>query len=193
MVLKLSTISLLISHCRWVQPKYTWSKKDVGSPKSTSLMSTFHIGSMFCFFPANFMSSTYTDKNNPFSRWTKKLSQLETFLPTVFQWDFFSNCLFHNSPAKGWPYRFRSRATTGSSILDHDLSHLCHVRRIQMSGHSDFGIFNNYFCIFHNDLGTSRHCVSCLSCAPWQSGYDIHDFFAAVICDADDPCSVNTA
>ena len=25
-----------------------------------------HIGSRFCFFPANFMSSTYTDKNNPF-------------------------------------------------------------------------------------------------------------------------------
>ena len=27
-----------------------------------SLLSTFHIGSMFCFFPANLMSSTYTDK-----------------------------------------------------------------------------------------------------------------------------------
>ena len=40
--------------------------KDVGSPKSTSLLSNFHIGSMFCFFPANFMSSTYTEKNNPF-------------------------------------------------------------------------------------------------------------------------------
>ena len=37
-------------------------------PKSTSLLSTFHIGSRFCFFPANFMSSTNTDKNNPFSR-----------------------------------------------------------------------------------------------------------------------------
>ena len=55
----------------------------------------------------------------------------------------FSNCLSHNSPAKGWPYRFRSRRTTGSSILDHDLGHLCRGRRIQMSGHSDFGIFNN--------------------------------------------------
>ena len=40
--------------------------KDVGSPKSTSLLSTFHIGSMFCFCPANLMSSTHTDKNNPF-------------------------------------------------------------------------------------------------------------------------------
>ena len=31
----------------------------------------------------------------------------------------------------------------GPSILDHDLGHLCRGRRIQMSGHSDFGIFNN--------------------------------------------------
>ena len=31
------------------------------------------------FFPANFMSSTYRDKNNTFSRCTKKQSQLETF------------------------------------------------------------------------------------------------------------------
>ena len=28
-------------------------KKDVGSPKSTSLLRTFHIGLMFCFFPTN--------------------------------------------------------------------------------------------------------------------------------------------
>ena len=56
----------------------------------------------------------------------------------------FSNCLSNNSPAKGWPYRFRSRGTTESSILDHDLGHLCRGRRIQMSGHSDFGFFNNF-------------------------------------------------
>ena len=53
----------------------------------------------------------------------------------------FSNCLSHNSPAKGRPYRFRSRGTIGSSILDHDLGHLCRGRRIQMSGHSDFVFF----------------------------------------------------
>ena len=41
------------------------------------------------------------------------------------------------------PYRFRSRGTIGSSILDHDFGHLCRGRRIQKSGHSDFGIFNN--------------------------------------------------
>ena len=56
----------------------------------------------------------------------------------------FSNWLSHNSPAKGWPYRFRSRGTTRSSILDHDFGHVCRGRRIQMSGHSDLGIFSNF-------------------------------------------------
>ena len=80
------------------------------------------------------------------------------------------------------------------------ISAICRGRRIQIFGHSNFGIFNNFgassiftwvladtatlrflnfkqfVSIFHFDLGVSRHCVSCLSCALWQSGYDIHDF-----------------
>ena len=36
----------------------------------------FHIGSMFCFFPANFMTSTYTDKNSPFSRFCENIPAL---------------------------------------------------------------------------------------------------------------------
>ena len=35
------------------------SRKDVGSTKSTSLLSTFHIGSRFCFFPI-FLSHPHT-------------------------------------------------------------------------------------------------------------------------------------
>ena len=140
--LKLSTTSLLVSHSRWVQPKSTWSRNDVGSPKSTSFVSIFHIGSRFCFFPANYMSSTYTDKNNPFPRWTKRHSQFGIFSQPCFN-RIFSNCLSHDSPTKRWPYRFRLRRTTGSSILDHDLVHLCRGRRIQMSQHFDLGIFKN--------------------------------------------------
>ena len=85
------------------------------------------------------MSSTSTDKNNPFWRCTNQHSHLETFSQPCCN-KIFLNCLSHNSPAKGWPYRFRSRRTTGSSILDHDFGHLCRGRRIQMSGHSDLGI-----------------------------------------------------
>ena len=44
-------------HSRWVHPKWTWSN----SPKSTCFISTVHIGSMFSFFPAILMSSTYTE------------------------------------------------------------------------------------------------------------------------------------
>ena len=82
-----------------------------------------------------------------FSRSTNKHSQLEIFSQPCFN-RIFSSCLSHNSPAKGWPYRFRSRGTTGSSILDHDLRHLCRGRRIQMSGHSDLGMFNIFGASF---------------------------------------------
>ena len=87
----------------------------------------------------------------------------------------FSNCFSHNSPVKGWPYRFRSRGTTGSSTLVHEFGHLCRGWRIQMSGHSDFGIFNNFWesSIFY--LGLSRYRVCCLSIATRRSGQDIHD------------------
>ena len=81
-----------------------------------------------------------------FSLWTNKHSQLETFCHTYFN-RIFSNCLSQSSPAKEWPYKFRSRGKTRSSKLDHDFGHLCRGRRIQKSGHSVLGIFNN--------LGTS--------------------------------------
>ena len=65
---------------------------------------------------------------------------------------------------------------TGSSILDHDNVYLCRGRRIQMTGHSDLGIFNNFGASSISYLGFSRFCVRCLSVATWQSGDDIHDF-----------------
>ena len=39
-----------------------------------------------------------------------------------------------------------------------------------------FGNFQKFWSIIHFYLGVSRYCVSCLSLAPWQSGYDIHHF-----------------
>ena len=54
-------------------------------PNQLLLFSTFHIGSMFCFFPATLMSSTYTDKNNPFSPCTAEHSQLENFSQPCFK------------------------------------------------------------------------------------------------------------
>ena len=88
-------------------------------------------------------------------------------------------------------YRFRSRGKTGSFMLDHDLGHLCRGRRLQISGHSDFGIFSNVGASFHFDLGVSGYCICCLSCA--SSLEVMYMTLAAFICDADDPCSVITA
>ena len=151
----------------------------------------FHIGSRFCFFLANFMSSTYTDKNNPFSRCTKRHSQFGIFSQPCFN-RIFSNCLSHDSPTKRWPYRFLSRGTTGSSILDHDLVHLCRGRRIQMSQHFDFRIFNS--------LGASSILTLVLAdtasaaCPSQPGNLEMKNMtLAAVICDADDPFSVNIA
>ena len=44
----------------------------VGCIPSTHGINFFHMGLRCCFSPANLMSSTYTDKNNPCFRWTKK-------------------------------------------------------------------------------------------------------------------------
>ena len=129
------TISLLIWHSRWLQPNWTWSRNDVGSPKSpfSQLLSTF--GKCFVSSqPVSYHPQTQTRivlflssrKSIPISKlFTQPCSNRA-----------FPNCLSHNSPAKGWPYRFRSEGTTGSSMLDNDSGHLCRGRRIQLSGHS---------------------------------------------------------
>ena len=118
------------------------------------------------------------------------IPNLETFSQPYFN-RIFSNCLSHNSPAKGWPCRFRSRGTTGSSILDHDFGHLCSGRRIQMSGHSDLGIFSNFVASF---IFTWEKADTATAACPAQPGsLEMTSMtFGAVICDADDPCSVNT-
>ena len=52
--------------------------------------------------------------------------------------------LSHKSPASGWPHRFLSTGTNGSLMPDHYTGHLCHGRRTDVSGHSDFGILNSF-------------------------------------------------
>ena len=47
-------------------------------------------------------------------------------------------------------------------------------RRIQISGHSDLGIFKKLWYIFHVDLHVSGYC-SCLTWTSWNSGFDVHD------------------
>ena len=83
----LSTMHLLVLHSRWVQPQKPWSRNDVGSPKSKSFMSIFHIGFRFCFFPAILISFTYTDKNNLYVR-LSNMHSIWNFFPSVFSSNF---------------------------------------------------------------------------------------------------------
>ena len=77
-------------------------------------------------------------------------------------------------------------------MLDHDFGHMCFGRRIQISGHSDFAIFN--------DLGASSIFPACklilrllLVLRTTGSVAMASITVADVICDADEPCFVNTA
>ena len=148
--------------------------KDVGSPKSTSLLSTFHTGSMFCFFPANLMSSTYTDKNSLFHG--ARIS--------IPNWKLSPNRTFIGLSQIAFPTTILPKDNRTDSVQEERLGlpywtmilAMCVVvGRIHMSGHSDLGIFKQIVSIFHFYLGVSRYCVRCLSCATRQSGDDIHD------------------
>ena len=148
-----------------------------------------HIRAIFCFFPAILMSSTYSDKNPCFDEQNEH-SQFGTFSHQSSSRTS-SNCLSHERPASGWPYRFRWRSITGSSTVAQDLGHLCRGRRFQTSGHSDFGILSN--------LGASSNFTwkadAASAAGPSQPGnLAITSItFAAVIWGADEPCSVKTA
>ena len=78
-----------------------------------------------------------------------------------------------------------------SSIMDHDLA-ICVSVNVSKSGHSDLGIFNN---VDSSSLLTWVLADAASAACPAQAGsLDFKSItFAAVICDADDLCSVNTA
>ena len=122
----------LIAYCTFSlsTTKYTWSRNDVGSSRSTLLIKIFQVGFTFSVSPAILISSTYTDKNSPFARLTNKHSQFKTFpnrVPIELSQIAFPTIVLPE---------------TGSSISDHDFGHLCFGSRIQISGHSDSGFFN---------------------------------------------------
>ena len=62
-----------------------------------------------------------------------------------------------------------------------------------MSGHSDFGILSKIGASSQFYLGVCWHGVSWLSVSQSGSRARTSMTFAAVICDADEPCSVNAA
>ena len=85
---------------------------------------------------------TYKNKKWFFSVY-KWAFPIWNFFPTVFQLNFLKIGFLITVLPKDDRTDLAQEEKTGSSILDHDLGHLCFGRRIQVSGHSDFGIFNN--------------------------------------------------
>ena len=77
-------------------------------------------------------------------------------------------------------------------MLDHDFDHLFCGRRIQISGHSDIGVFDNDGA--SSVLSWVEADTASAACPAQPGGLDMPSItFAAVICDADEPCSVKTA
>ena len=76
-------------------------------------------------------------------------------------------------------------------MLDNDVGHLCRGMRIQISGHSDFGIFHT---VGASSILILVYADTASAACPAQPGSlgMISMTFAAVICDADEPRSVNT-
>ena len=68
----------------YVQPAYTWSINGVGSSRSIFFLGEFST-CVFCFFPTIFLSSTWTDKNNPSFLCARKDISVGTFFPIPFR------------------------------------------------------------------------------------------------------------
>ena len=136
------------------------------------------------------MASTYSDRIEPcFSR-TKHTFPILNFLPSKTKRTF-SNCLSHCNPAYGWPYKFRSGSTTGSSMFAHDFGHLWRGRRIHVSGHSDLGFLSS---LWASSNFTWVKADTASAANPSQPGNlaITSMIFAAVIWDASEPCSSET-
>ena len=85
-------------------------------------------GTWLCFFPTVFMSSTYTEKNNPNFLCTWRHSHVGTFSnPSSNSTS--SNFSSQRRRPNGWPYKFLQRCTMGSSIVP-QLFSLCRGRML---------------------------------------------------------------
>ena len=146
---------------------------------------------MFSVLPASLISSTYTDRNSPFARLTNKHSQLKTFLQPCSNRTF-SNCRSHNSPARKWPYKFLFERNdwvfhTGPRFWPFVLWQTRPNVWI-------FWLWNKNNVDASSILTWVYVDPASAACPEHPGSLEIMSMtFAAVIWDANDPCSVNTA
>ena len=87
---------------------------------------------------------------------------------------------------------FLREGITGSSMFAHDFDHKCRGRRIQKSGQSDFGILSN-LAASSNFPWVQAEAASAACPSQPRSLATTSITFAALVWDADEPCSVKTA
>ena len=100
------------------------------------------VGSMFFFLPASLISSTYTDKNSPLARSTNNILNLKLFpdrVPVEFFQIAFPRIVLPEDDRTDSFREERLDLPWWTMIL----ATCVVVDVVQMSGHSDFGIFNN--------------------------------------------------
>ena len=135
------------------------------------------------------MSFTYNEKNNPCFRWTERYSQFNASC----HWSSKTNfaIVFPTRGLRAVVRTIVSWGTTGSSKLHQDCGILCRGRRTHINGHSNMRFFRNL-----------KHPPSSPQCMLIQHGRLVRQprnlsttsiSFTEVHCEADDPCSVNTA
>ena len=148
---------------------------DVGSPKSTNFHWLLPHKIDVLRPSSHFLSSKYTEKNRTCLRCANNHSQFGTFFLSKSLEDFYTRI---------------QQITTVSSMLDQDLEPI--VSWLTYPKIWTFWLWNfeQFWSIFHFDLGVSRYCTCCLSCTSWWPCYDIHYFCSR---HADDPRSVHTA
>ena len=142
-------------------------------------------------FHSFFMSSTWTERNKPFLRCMNNTFPVWNFLQFVF----YQDLLKWSFPQQSWwwcPYTFLSRRTLGSWISSHYFGRRNLGRRIQIAWHSDADNSNN--------VGVSSIFTwvwadtALLACPAHPESLEMASrTLAAVMCHAEDPCSVNTA
>ena len=159
-------------HSRWVHPKYTWLRNDVGSSISTFFITLFHIGATFCFFPAILMSS---HKNWPaLFTMNEHTLPVRNILPAMFWWSLLEF---------SFPQQSRQWMAVQISFKTYDwvFNFLTWFWPfVSWKTYPNFWTFwlrnlEEFWSILQFYLGVGRHCISCLSFATWQSCNNIHD------------------
>ena len=151
-----------------------------------------YIGLMFCFFPANLMSSTYIDKNNPFHGVRMSIPNFKTFSQQYFN-KIFWNCLSHDSPAKSMTIQIPLKRDNWVFHTGPMIWAICGV--VDESKCLDIPILEFSTIVEHLPFWPGcKQMLHQLLVLGHPGRLDIMSMtFAAVIWDADDPCSVNTA